>query len=85
MAGHSWSPMATSFSWELRPWSKIAKQYLSAHRRILKDLGEDALGSFEHQLLATKRASLELQMWENPVHGGSFTGAQIIGAPGLAT
>jgi predicted phosphodiesterase len=60
------------------PWSKIAKQYLSAHRRILKDLGEDALGSFEHQLLATKRASLELQMWENPVHGGSLPGLRLL-------
>jgi len=60
------------------PWSKIAKQYLSAHRRILKDLGEDALGSFEHQLLATKRASLELQMWENPVDGGSLPGLRLL-------
>jgi predicted phosphodiesterase len=60
------------------PWSKDAKQYLSAHRRILKDLGEDALGSFEHQLLATKRASLELQMWENPVHGGSLAGLSLL-------
>ena len=60
------------------PWSKDAKQYLSAHRRILKDLGEDALGSFEHRLLATKRASLELQMWENPVHGGSLPGLRLL-------
>jgi predicted phosphodiesterase len=60
------------------PWSKQAKQYLSAHRRILKDLGDDALGSFEHQLLATKRASLELQMWENPVKGGSLPGLSLL-------
>jgi predicted phosphodiesterase len=60
------------------PWSKDAKQYLSAHRRILKDLGEDALGSFEHRLLATKRASLELQMWENPVDRRSLSGPRLL-------
>src|ERR1700722_15841328 len=56
------------------PWSKEAKHYLSAHRRILKELGEDALGSFEHRLLATKRASVELQLWENPIAGKSLSG-----------
>jgi predicted phosphodiesterase len=60
------------------PWSKEAKHYLSAHRRILKGLGEDALGSFEHQLLATKRASLELQLWENPVDRGSLSGLRLL-------
>src|ERR1700693_3601558 len=60
------------------PWSKEANQYLSAHRRILKDLGEDALGSFEHQLLATKRASLELQMWESPAHTASLHGLRLL-------
>jgi predicted phosphodiesterase len=60
------------------PWSKEANQYLSAHRRILKDLGEDALGSFEHQLLATKRASLELQMWESPAHKASLPGLRLL-------
>jgi predicted phosphodiesterase len=60
------------------PWSKDAKQYLSAHRRILKKLGEDTLGSFEHQLFATKRASLELQMWENPVKRGSLSGLSLL-------
>jgi predicted phosphodiesterase len=60
------------------PWSKEAKQYLSAHRRILKDLGEDALGSFEHQLLATKRASLELQMWESPANKASLPGLRLL-------
>jgi predicted phosphodiesterase len=60
------------------PWSKEAKRYLSAHRRILKDLGEDALGSFEHQLLANKRASLELQMWENPAKAGSLPGLRLL-------
>ena len=60
------------------PWSKEANQYLSAHRRILKDLGEDALGSFEHQLLATKRASLELQMWESPANKASLPGLRLL-------
>ncbi len=60
------------------PWSKEANQYLSAHRRILKDLGEDALGSFEHQLLATKRASLELQMWESPANKASLPGLRML-------
>jgi predicted phosphodiesterase len=60
------------------PWSKEANRYLSAHRRILKDLGEDALGSFEHQLLATKRASLELQMWESPVNRASLPGLRLL-------
>jgi predicted phosphodiesterase len=60
------------------PWSKEAKQYLSAHRRILDGLGEDALGSFEQQLLATKRASLEIQLWENPVKGGSLSGLGMV-------
>ena len=54
------------------PWSKEAKHYLSAHRRILNGLGEDALASFEQQLLATKRASLEIQLWENPVNRRSL-------------
>ena len=62
----------------MAPWSKEANQYLSAHRRILKDLGEDALGSFEHQLLATKRASLELQMWESPANMASLPGLRLL-------
>ena len=62
------------------PWSKDAKQYLSAHRRMLKNLGGETLDSFEHQLFATKRASLELQMWENPANSGngSLTGLRLL-------
>ncbi|HEY0793798.1 MAG TPA: metallophosphoesterase [Chthoniobacterales bacterium] len=60
------------------PWSKEAKHYLSAHRRILKELGDDAFGSFEHQLLATKRASVELQMREKPLTRGRLPGLTLI-------
>jgi predicted phosphodiesterase len=60
------------------PWSKEAKHYLSAHRRILEELGEDDFGSFEHQLLATKRASVELQMRENPLSRGSLPGLSLL-------
>jgi predicted phosphodiesterase len=60
------------------PWSKEAKKYLLVHRRFLKELGEDDLDSFEHHLLATKRASLELQMWENPANRGSLPGLKLL-------
>lgn len=60
------------------PWSKDAKRYLLAHRRILENLEEDGLCSLEHQLLASKRASLELQMWDNPLHSGSLPGLALL-------
>jgi predicted phosphodiesterase len=46
------------------PWSKDAKHYLNAHRKILKDLKPETLTDLEHQLRATKQASLALQQLE---------------------
>jgi predicted phosphodiesterase len=48
------------------PWSREAKHYLNAHLQILNELPQDALNDFEQQLLANKRASLQLQMLEQP-------------------
>jgi predicted phosphodiesterase len=46
------------------PWSKDARQYLNAHKKILKNLGPESLTDLEHQLRATKQASLMLQAAE---------------------
>ncbi len=60
------------------PWSRDAKHYLSAHRRFLAELGEDAYGDFEKRLLATKRASIELQLRERPLTRGPLPGLSLI-------
>jgi len=49
------------------PWSKDAKHYLKAHKKILKELGPEALTDLEHQLQVTKQASIELQSTEKSV------------------
>jgi predicted phosphodiesterase len=54
------------------PWSREAKRYLSAHLEILNGLPKDALKDFEQLLLATKRASLQLQMLEKPASTGKM-------------
>jgi predicted phosphodiesterase len=59
------------------PWSKEAKHYLSAHRRMLEELGEESFNSFEDQLIATKRASVEVQMREDPLNRGSLPGLSL--------
>src|ERR1700752_3842481 len=49
------------------PWSRKALAYRKIHLRALAHLGPDALMSFEKRLLATKRASIKLQLIERPV------------------
>ena len=49
------------------PWSRQALVYRKIHLRALAHLGTDALINFEKRLLATKRASLRLQLLEQPV------------------
>lgn len=49
------------------PWSRAAKSYRETHAEFLKQLGEDAYTSFEQRLLATKRTSITLQMYEAPL------------------
>jgi predicted phosphodiesterase len=49
------------------PWSRQALAYRKIHLRALAHLGPDALINFEKRLLATKRASLRLQLLEQPV------------------
>ena len=51
----------------LAPWSRQALAYRKIHLRALAHLGPDALVNFEKRLLATKRASLRLQLLEEPV------------------
>jgi predicted phosphodiesterase len=51
------------------PWSRQALAYRKIHLRALAHLGPDALINFEKRLLATKRASLRLQLLEEPVTG----------------
>ena len=53
------------------PWSRQALAYRRIHLRALAHLGPDALVNFEKRLLATKRASLRLQLLEQPVTGGA--------------
>jgi len=53
------------------PWSRQALAYRRIHLRALAHLGPDALINFEKRLLATKRASLRLQLLEQPVTGGA--------------
>ncbi|MBV8901023.1 MAG: metallophosphoesterase family protein [Verrucomicrobia bacterium] len=49
------------------PWSRAAKPYRETHRQFLAQLGEDAYTDFEQRLLATKRTSITLQMYEPPL------------------
>jgi predicted phosphodiesterase len=49
---------------ELVPWSRDARKYRKIHEEMLGELGPDAFADFEKRLLATKRASLQLQMEE---------------------
>jgi predicted phosphodiesterase len=51
----------------IAPWSRQALAYRKIHLRSLARLGPDALMSFEKRLLATKRASIKLQLMEDPV------------------
>ena len=51
----------------IAPWSRQALAYRKIHLRALAHLGPDALVDFEKRLLATKRASLRLQLLEQPV------------------
>jgi UDP-2,3-diacylglucosamine pyrophosphatase LpxH len=53
------------------PWSKDAIHYLNAHRKILKDLKPETLSDLEHQLRATKQASLALQQLEDSATKGT--------------
>lgn len=49
------------------PWSRAAKPYRQTHQQFLEQLGEDAYRDFEQRLLATKRTSITLQMYEPPL------------------
>jgi predicted phosphodiesterase len=51
------------------PWSRQALAYRKIHLRALAHLGPDSLVNLEKRLLATKRASLRLQLLEQPVTG----------------
>jgi predicted phosphodiesterase len=51
----------------LAPWSRNALAYRKIHLRALAHLGPDALVNFEKRLVATKRASLRVQLLEEPV------------------
>jgi predicted phosphodiesterase len=53
------------------PWSKDARHYLNAHKKILKSLGPETLSDLEHQLRASKQASLALQNIETPTTQGA--------------
>jgi len=48
------------------PWSRQALAYRKIHLRALAHLGPDSLVNLEKRLLATKRASLRLQLLEQP-------------------
>jgi predicted phosphodiesterase len=53
------------------PWSKDARHYLNAHKKILKELGPETLSDLEHQLRASKQASLALQSIETSTTEGT--------------
>jgi predicted phosphodiesterase len=54
------------------PWSRQALAYRKIHLRALSHLGPDELMNFEKRLLATKRASIKLQLMERPVTNESI-------------
>ena len=54
------------------PWSPKAKAFRRIHRRVLTDIGTEALYKFEKRLLATKRTAIKLQMLERPLTRGRF-------------
>lgn len=55
---------------EVAPWSRDAEVVAPQRRRLLESMGADAPADFERQLLATKWASLALEMREPCSPGG---------------
>jgi predicted phosphodiesterase len=63
---------------EVAPWSRDAGHYLKKHRQILDGLGPDGYTDFEKRLLASKRASIELQLIEEPLTRGRSPGFRLL-------
>ena len=59
------------------PWSRDAGHYRKKHRQILEGLGPDGYTDFEKRLLASKRASIELQLIEEPLTRGRSPGFRL--------
>ena len=60
------------------PWSPKARAFRTIHRRVLTDLGPEALYKFEKRLLATKRTAIKLQMLAHPLTRGRFPGLRLL-------
>jgi UDP-2,3-diacylglucosamine pyrophosphatase LpxH len=60
------------------PWSPKAKAFRTIHRRVLTDIGPDALYKFEKRLLATKRTAIKLQMLHRPLTHGRFATLRLL-------
>src|ERR1700722_240561 len=63
---------------DVAPWSHEAGHYRKKHLQILDGLGPDGYVDFEKRLLASKRASIELQMLEEPLTRGHSPGFRLL-------
>lgn len=63
---------------DVAPWSHDAGHYRKKHLQILDGLGPDGYADFEKRLLASKRASIELQMREAPLTRGRSPGFRLL-------
>jgi predicted phosphodiesterase len=63
---------------DVAPWSHEAGHYRKKHLQILDGLGPEGYVDFEKRLLASKRASIELQMLEEPLTRGHSPGFRLL-------